>query len=70
MRSNHLINVLFICRIPVDLRPVTYYTAIRNGGERVWDFMWEQYKNSNVVSDEMTLLNSLTRTKKMWLLQR
>ncbi|OXA55298.1 Aminopeptidase N [Folsomia candida] len=34
--------------IPTNLREVTYCTAIKMGGEKEWDFLWERYLDGNV----------------------
>lgn len=46
-------------RVPVDLRGVIYCTAIRQGGDREWKFLWSRYGKSNVASERQTILGSL-----------
>lgn len=56
--------------VPVDLRAVTYCTAIRQGGDREWKFLWTRYGKSNVGSERAMILNSLGCSREIWLLQR
>ncbi|XP_063912519.1 aminopeptidase N-like isoform X2 [Zophobas morio] len=56
--------------ISKELRSVIYCTAIRHGGEKEWDFLWGQYKKSNVASEKNTIMNALGCTREMWLLRR
>lgn len=53
-----------------DLKPVIYCTAIRYGGEKEWDFLWEQYLKSNIATQKSTLLHALGCTRELWLLNR
>lgn len=52
------------------MRNVVYCTAIRHGGEKQWNFLWEQYKKSNVASEKSTMLDALGCTRELWLLNR
>ncbi|KAF2900752.1 hypothetical protein ILUMI_05436 [Ignelater luminosus] len=56
--------------IPNDLRSVVYYMAITNGGEAEWNFLWEQYQKSDQASEKSLILNALSCTKEIWLLNR
>lgn len=56
--------------IPVDFRSTVYCTAIRFGGEREWNFLWQRYWNSNVGSERQMILESLTCTREVWILNR
>jgi aminopeptidase N len=47
-----------------------YCTAISKGGQKEWDFGWERYKNSNVGSEKKTILDGLTCSKEIWILNR
>ncbi|XP_055638577.1 aminopeptidase N-like isoform X2 [Toxorhynchites rutilus septentrionalis] len=38
--------------IPLDLRSIVYCTAIRESTRLEWDFLWERYRDPNVVSSE------------------
>lgn len=58
------------CRVPVDLRSVIYCTAIRQGGDREWKFLWTRYSKSNVGSERSMILGSLGCSREIWLLQR
>lgn len=56
--------------IPVDFRSITYCNAIRYGGEREWNFLWQRYWNSNVGSEKTMILESLSCTREVWILNR
>lgn len=56
--------------IDVNLKYETYCNAISDGDETEWDFGWERYENSQVASEKSTLLNSLSCSKNVWLLNR
>uniref|UniRef100_A0A8D8EWM7 Aminopeptidase n=2 Tax=Culex pipiens TaxID=7175 RepID=A0A8D8EWM7_CULPI len=56
--------------IPQDIRGVVYCTAIRNGKEAEWNFLWARYQQSNVGSEKVLLIQSLTCSRETWLLQR
>lgn len=56
--------------IPTNLRSVVYCTAIRNGYEDEWNFLWERYQNSGVASEKQTILSSLGCAREPWILQR
>lgn len=54
----------------MDLRSVVYCTAIRNGGEKEWNFLWKRYSKSNVGTERNMILSSLGCTREIWLLTR
>ncbi|XP_030369807.1 aminopeptidase N-like [Scaptodrosophila lebanonensis] len=56
--------------IPLDMRATVYCTAIRNGRDDDWKFLWERYTISKEADDRVVLLSSLACTSKVWLLQR
>lgn len=56
--------------IPTNLRSVVYCTAIRNGYENEWNFLWERYRSSGVASEKQTILSSLGCAREPWILQR
>lgn len=47
-----------------------YCTAVRNGGEKEWSFLWKQYQKSNIATEKSTILRSLGCTREIWLLSR
>lgn len=59
-----------INEIPVDFRSIVYCNAIRYGGEREWNFLWQRYWNSNVGSERQMILESLTCTRDVWIINR
>lgn len=57
-------------RVPLDLRSVVYCTAIRNGGDKEWNFLWHRYTKSNVGTEKTLILSALGCSREIWLLQR
>lgn len=62
--------LLFKFSVPLDLRSVVYCTAIRHGGDREWQFLWERYSKSNVGTEKTLILSALGCSREIWLLQR
>ncbi|XP_058833105.1 aminopeptidase N [Topomyia yanbarensis] len=56
--------------VPRDLRSVVYCNAIRNGKETEWNFLWKRYLNSNVGSEKVMIIGSLSCTREIWLVER
>jgi len=56
--------------ISPDLRSVVYCSALINGGEAEWNFLWEQYQKSTAATDQVLILNALGCTTKPDLLNR
>ncbi|XP_050303200.1 aminopeptidase N-like [Anthonomus grandis grandis] len=56
--------------IQKDLTSIVYCTALRHGGEKEWNFLWEKYLKSNVASEKNRILGVLGCTKEAWLLNR
>ncbi|KAJ6638815.1 Aminopeptidase N [Pseudolycoriella hygida] len=56
--------------VPLDLRSVVYCTAVRLGGEKEWNFLWNRYAASNVGTEKVMILSSLGCSREIWLLQR
>jgi len=57
-------------RTNVDLKDAMYCTAIRKGSEKEWNFLWEQYMDSNVGGEKWTMANALTCSEETWILNR
>ena len=57
-------------RINPDLRYIVYCTALRTGGEKEWDFVYSQYKQAVVASEQDNLLRALACSEVPWILQR
>eukprot|EP00095_Tigriopus_kingsejongensis_P003865 maker-scaffold1168_size57759-snap-gene-0.7 protein:Tk03865 transcript:maker-scaffold1168_size57759-snap-gene-0.7-mRNA-1 annotation:"aminopeptidase n" len=56
--------------IDVNLKRQVYCYAIAQGGEEEWDFGWQRYLNSNVGSEKSSILNALSCSKELWILNR
>lgn len=63
-------KLFIIYSVPLDLRSVVYCTAIRNGGDREWQFLWNRYTKSNVGTEKTLILSALGCSREIWLLQR
>jgi hypothetical protein len=63
-------KLCYCYRIPPDLRSVVYCSALSNGGEEDWNFLWDQYRKSNVATDQVLILAALGCTKNNTLLNR
>lgn len=51
------------CRVPVNVRPVVYCTAITEGNASTWNFMWNRFEAENVAAEQVVILNALGCTK-------
>lgn len=54
--------------IPPNLKRAVVCVAIREGGEKEWNFAFERYKISNVGSEKDMLLASMACTQEAWIL--
>lgn len=54
----------------MDLRPVFYCSAIKNGSEKEWDFLMERNKASNVASEKAMIMTALSCSRDRLLLRR
>ncbi|KAL2300876.1 hypothetical protein Nmel_013770 [Mimus melanotis] len=57
-------------RVPPNLRSAIYCSMVATGGEEVWDFIWEQFRNASVVSEADKLRTALTCSPHPWILNR
>lgn len=46
-------------RVPKNLKSVVYSTAIKYGAQDDWDFLWNQYLHTSVVSEQVEIINAL-----------
>ncbi|KAK6617705.1 hypothetical protein RUM44_005293 [Polyplax serrata] len=56
--------------IPKDYRSHVYCTAVRYGGEKEWNFLWNRYLKSNVGNERSLILSALSCSREIWLLNR
>ena len=61
---------LCLHRVPANLRDLVYYYGIANGGEKEWDFMFEQFQNTTVASEKKKFILALSAAKEPWILSR
>lgn len=52
------------------MRRIVYCTAISRGGEKEWNFLWQQYLKSNVATEKVLILSTLGCTRQIWLHKR
>jgi aminopeptidase N len=55
-------------RIPANLRSVVFCTALEQGDEKEWNFLWDRYKESIITTEQVTILSALGCTKNVSLL--
>ncbi|XP_072160074.1 aminopeptidase Ey [Bemisia tabaci] len=56
--------------IPKNILRQISCTAVKNGGDEEWDFLWERYLNSDSASEKSSILSALTCSRKVWTLKR
>ncbi|NWS86568.1 AMPN Aminopeptidase, partial [Toxostoma redivivum] len=56
--------------VPPNLRSAIYCSMVATGGEEVWDFIWEQFRNASVVSEADKLRTALSCSPHPWILNR
>ena len=49
--------------IPVDIKAPVYKTAILNGGDTEWDFLFQRFKGTNVDGEKARILHALGMTR-------
>ncbi|GAB6029465.1 hypothetical protein CHUAL_005219 [Chamberlinius hualienensis] len=54
--------------IPPNLKRAVVCTAVKQGGEKEWNFAFERYRKSNVGSEKDTLLSAMACTNEAWIL--
>lgn len=60
----------FCCRVPPDLKSSVYHFGIVTGGEKEWDFAYNQFKSTDVVSDKLILLQAMAGSQEPWIIER
>jgi len=63
-------EVVTLLRIDPGLKGTVYCTAIREGGEKEWNFIFELYKTATVQAEKSRLLSALSCTRKIWILNK
>uniref|UniRef100_A0A3Q3VXE7 Thyrotropin-releasing hormone-degrading ectoenzyme n=1 Tax=Mola mola TaxID=94237 RepID=A0A3Q3VXE7_MOLML len=57
-------------RIPPNIRDIVYCTGVSLMDEDVWEFIWMKFHSSNAVSEKKILLEALTCSDNIFLLNR
>lgn len=58
------------CRIPPNIRDIVYCTGVSLMDEDVWEFIWMKFHSSAAVSEKKVLLEALTCSDNVYLLNR
>lgn len=53
-----------------NLRNTVYCTAVREGNEHDWIFLYKQFLKTNVASEKGVILYALGCSREVWVLQR
>lgn len=61
---------MLCCRVPPDLKSSVYHFGIVTGGEKEWDFAYNQFKSTDVVSDKLILLQAMAGSQEPWIIER
>ena len=56
--------------VPPDLKGSVYHFGVKNGGEKEWNFVFEQFTSTKVVSDKEILLYAMAGAQEPWLIER
>ncbi len=57
--------------MPATIRSVIYSVGLKHhGGEKVWNIVWDRYKNASNVHEKHYLLEALAQSTDLWLIQR
>ncbi|XP_053377176.1 aminopeptidase N-like isoform X1 [Mercenaria mercenaria] len=56
--------------IEPELKSTIYCTALREGGEKEWNFLFEKYMTATVQAEKSRILSSLSCTRKTWILNK
>lgn len=56
--------------VPADLKALVYHFGIVTGGEKEWNFAYDQFKTTTVISDKNTLLYAMAGSQQPWIIQR
>ena len=64
--------ITLFCRIiSPNLKDTVYCTAIAEGGETEWNFLWNQYlTNTNLAAEQDRILDALGCSEEIWILER
>ena len=62
--------LLHFFSIPADLRSLSYFYGIMNGGEKEWEFAFKQYKNTTLATERIKLLYGMSAIQEPWMIER
>ena len=55
--------------IDTGSRSTVYCTALAEGHQAEWDFLWARYLGATSANEQSTILRALGCTKEVWILQ-
>ncbi|XP_065063865.1 glutamyl aminopeptidase-like [Rhopilema esculentum] len=56
--------------VPADLRSLSYFYGIMNGGEAEWDFAFKQYQTTTLGTERIKLLYGMSAIQEPWMIER
>lgn len=56
--------------VPSNFRSLVYYYGVAGGGEEEWNFVYNQFKKTNVASEKRKLMYAMAASKEPWILER
>ena len=56
--------------IPADLKKTIVCTALREGGEKEWDFAFNRYATTNIATEREMILATLSCSSDVWILSQ
>ncbi|XP_016370984.1 thyrotropin-releasing hormone-degrading ectoenzyme-like [Sinocyclocheilus rhinocerous] len=63
-------NIFLLNRIPPNVRDIVYCTGVSLMDEDVWEFIWMKFHSSTAISEKKVLLEALTCSDNIFLLNR
>jgi len=74
LNANDIISIryfnLLSHRIPPNVRDIVYCTGVSLMDEDVWEFIWMKFHSSTAISEKKVLLEALTCSGNIFLLNR
>lgn len=62
--------IIFLYRVPPNLKAVVYRYGIAEGSVSDWDFLYGYLSKTNVASEKRTILDALSYSSTPWVLNR
>ena len=52
------------------MKALVYHFGVVSGGDKEWDFVYSQFKSTDVVSDKTILLYAMAGSQVPWIIER